>query len=346
SILVSVCVLMLTLIVAAWVEFAVAGLPHLPPVPRIYPNHISSPHGFPLWLRLSHFLNFFFVMLLIRSGLSILVDHPRLYFNDHCTPGSEWIRFTPLKVPRDRLWTAKDDARYLSPLVSTPGYRHTIGVARVWHFINVHGFILTGIFFYVMLFVTGQWQRLVPDSPHVFAQAWSTAVYYTTFHMPPEPDGFYAYNALQLLSYFAVVFILGPLAILTGISMSPAVVSRFPWYARLFGGRQSARSIHFLTMISFAAFTIVHVTMVVIAGFTRNMNHIVFGTDDSHYGGMILGLVAIGLVVLSWVAAHYLSWHRPRKLQHALKWVTYPMQLVTLNRLAPQKYYTAADISP
>ena len=58
-------------------------------------------------MRYCHFFNFFFVMLLIRSGLSILVDHPRLYFNDGCTPGSEWIRFTPLRVPRDRLWTQK-----------------------------------------------------------------------------------------------------------------------------------------------------------------------------------------------------------------------------------------------
>lgn len=90
--------------------------------------------------------------LLIRSGLSILMDHPRLYFNDGCTPGSEWIRVTPLKVPRDRLWTAKDDARYISPLVGTPGYRHTIGVARIWHFIDVHGFIITGIVFIIMLF--------------------------------------------------------------------------------------------------------------------------------------------------------------------------------------------------
>jgi hypothetical protein len=47
-------------------------------------------------------------MFLIRSGFSILMDHPRLYFNDHCTPGSEWVRFTPLEVPRDRIWTAKD----------------------------------------------------------------------------------------------------------------------------------------------------------------------------------------------------------------------------------------------
>ncbi|MEO6873392.1 MAG: molybdopterin-dependent oxidoreductase, partial [Opitutaceae bacterium] len=305
-----------------------------------------SPPGFPLWLRLSHFLNFFFVMLLIRSGLSILMDHPRLYFNDHCTPGSEWLRLTPLSVPRDRIWTAKADARYLSPWVSTPGYRHTVGIARVWHFFNVHGFILTGVFYYVMLFVSGHWRRLVPASPQVLVEAWNVGVHYATFHLPPEPNGFYAYNALQQLAYFAVIFVLGPLAILTGVAMSPAVVNRFPWYARLFGGRQSARSIHFLTMVSFAGFIIVHVTLVGMTGFARNMNHIVLGTDDAHLRGMLLGFAGIALVGLSWVAAHYLSWRHPRFLQHALKLITYPMQLLTLNRLTPRENYTIKDISP
>ncbi len=284
--------------------------------------------------------------MLIRSGLSILVDHPRLYFNDDCTPGSEWIRFTPLKVPRDRLWTAKDDARYISPLVGTPGYRHTIGIARVWHFINVHGFILTGVFFVIMLFDTEQWRRLVPTSSVVLLQAWNTWVHYSTFHLPPEPNGFYGYNALQQIAYFSVVFVFGPLAILTGIAMSPAVVNRFPWYARLFGGRQSARSIHFLTMLSFFAFIVVHVTLIVMTGFARNMNHIVLGTDDQRRLGMILGFVGIGVVILSWVAAHYISWRHPRGLQHALKFVVYPMQLLTLNRLAPQQHYSEQDISP
>ncbi|HEV7218649.1 MAG TPA: molybdopterin-dependent oxidoreductase [Terriglobales bacterium] len=346
SLLIGSGVAVLLAIAAAWIEVAVAGLPHIPPVPQIYPSNFAGPHGFPLWVRYCHFFNFLFVMMLIRSGLSILVDHPRLYFNDDCNPGSEWIRLTPLKVPRDRVWTAKDDARYISPLVGTPGYRHTIGIARVWHFINVHGFIVTGVFFVIMLFDTEQWRRLVPASPVVFLQAWNTWVHYATFHLPAEPNGFYGYNALQQIAYFTVVFVFGPLAILTGIAMSPAVVNHLPWYARVFGGRQSARSIHFLTMLSFFAFIVVHVTLIVMTGFARNMNHIVLGTNDQGKMGMTLGFVGIALVVLSWVAAHYISWHQPRRLQHALKFVTYPMHLLTLNRLTPQQKYSEQDISP
>ncbi|MGO8793278.1 MAG: molybdopterin-dependent oxidoreductase [Candidatus Sulfotelmatobacter sp.] len=346
SILIGIGAVVLAAVLASWIEVTIAGLPAVPPVPQIYPNNFAGPHGFPLWVRYCHFFNFFFVMLLIRSGLSILFDHPRLYFNDDCTPGSEWIRLTPLKVPRDRIWTAKDDARYLSPIVGTPGYRHTIGIARVWHFIDVHGFIFTGIFFIIMLFDTEQWRRIVPTSSMVLLQAWNTWVHYATFHMPAEPNGFYGYNALQQIAYFTVVFVFGPLAIATGIAMSPAVVNGFPWYAKIFGGRQSARSIHFLTMLSFFAFLVVHVTLVVMTGFARNMNHIVMGTDDLGHMGMYLGFVGIGVVALSWIAAHYISWNHPRGLQHALKSVTYPMQLLTLNRLVPHQNYSEQDISP
>ncbi len=346
SFLIAAALLVLVPVLAAWIEFLVAGLPYIPPVPQIYPNNFAGPHGFPLWVRYCHFFNFLFLMMLIRSGLSILFDHPRLYFNNDCTPGSEWIRFTPIHVPTDRVWTAKDDARYISPIVATPGYRHTVGIARSWHFLNVYGFIITGILFIVMLFDTEQWRRLVPQSTLVLLQAWNTWVHYVTLHLPPEPNGFYGYNALQQIAYFAVVFVFGPLAILSGIAMSPALVNRFPHYAKLFGGRQSGRSIHFLIMLSFVAFIVVHVALVAMTGFVRNMNHIVMGTDDQNRTGMILGFVGIGGVVLSWIAAHYVSWFYPRILQHVQKFITYPLLLTTLNRLTPSQHYSERDISP
>jgi len=346
SLLITACLAGLLPVLAAWIQTAFTGLPRILPLPPSNSITFPGPHGFPLWVRYCHFLNFFFLTMLVRSGLSILMDHPRLYFNDDCTPGSEWIRFTPLLVPRDRVWTGKEDARYISPWVATPGYRHTVGIARSWHFLNVYGFILTGIFFIAMLFGTDQWRRVVPGSPLMLFQAWSTWVHYATFHMPPEPNGFYSYNTLQQIAYFTVIFVLGPLAILTGMAMSPAAVNRFPWYARLLGGRQSARSIHFLVLVSFIGFIGIHVALVAMTGFARNMNHIVFGTDDQRRLGALLGSASIALVVLSLVAAHYISWRFPRGLQHAEKFATYPLMLATLNRLAPAQSYTDKDISP
>jgi len=200
--------------------------------------------------------------------------------------------------------------------------------------------------FATLLFATDQWRRIVPTSPVVLGQAWSTWVHYATLHLPPEPNGFYGYNALQQIAYFAVFLVFGPVAILTGIAMSPAVVNRFPGYPRLFGGRQSGRSIHFLTMIGFVGFLVVHITLVIMTGFAQNMNHIVMGTDDMSASGMIWGFVGIGVVLGSWIVAHQLSWRHPRTLQRAVNRVTYPMQLLTLNRLNPHQGYRDRDISP
>jgi hypothetical protein len=121
SFIVGAVILILIPFLLAWTQAAIFGLPYIPPVPQFDAASATGPHGFPVWIRYAHFFNFFFVMMLVRSGLSILMDHPRLYFNDHCTPDSEWIRFTPLRVPKDRVWTAKDDARYISPLFALPG---------------------------------------------------------------------------------------------------------------------------------------------------------------------------------------------------------------------------------
>jgi methionine sulfoxide reductase catalytic subunit len=339
-------VLILVPLLLAWGQAAIFGMPYIPPVPQFSQTSAPAPHGFPLWIRYAHFFNFLFLMMLVRSGLSILMDHPRLYFNNDCTPGTEWIRFTPLTVPKDRVWTAKDDARYISPVFALPGYRHTVGVARSWHFIDVYGFIITGLIFIPLLFVTGQWQRVVPTSWIVLPQAWNTFVHYANFRFPPEPNGFYGYNALQQLAYFAAIFLFAPLSILTGAAMSPAMVNRFPWFPRLFGGRQGGRSIHFLMMLMWVGFLIAHVTLVVLTGFKRNMNHIVLGTDNVRTLGMILGFAGIAVVIATWIIAHYTSWKFPRLLQHMQKAISQPIRLATLNRLYPSQRYTKEQISP
>jgi DMSO/TMAO reductase YedYZ molybdopterin-dependent catalytic subunit/thiosulfate reductase cytochrome b subunit len=346
SVLVLLAALVFIPIVLAWLQGAFWGLPYIALNSAAASGTASGPHGFPVWVRWLHFFNLFFTFMLIRSGLSILMDHPRLYFNDGCTPGTEWIRFTPLKVPKDRIWTAKDDNRYISPMFGLPGYCHTIGIARCWHFLNVYGFVLTGVFFVCGLLTSDQWRRLVPTSWEIFVQAWNTFVHYANFHLPPEANGFYGYNALQQLAYFSTIFFMAPLSILTGLAMSPALANRFPAYVRMFGGRQSARSIHFLMLVGFICFIVVHVTLVVITGFARNMNHIVLGVDDTRPAGMVLGLIGIAAVVLSWVAAHYISWYLPRGLQHVKKAVLEPVKIITLDRLIPQQRYTREQISP
>ncbi len=286
------------------------------------------------------------MVLLARSGLQILWDHPRLYWSVHCPPGSEWVRFTPLEVPRDRVWTTKDDARYLSPWLGLPVYRHTIGIARHWHFLAVLCWVLNGAAFIALLFATDQWRRLVPTSWQILPDAWAVHVHYATLHLPVEPDGFYRYNPLQQLAYFAVVFLLAPLQILTGLAMSPAIDNHFRWYARLFGNRQGARSLHFFGLLAYLGFVVVHATMVVVTGLARNMNHIVLGTDTTDPTGLALGLVGLAGIGAACAAAHRLSWRRPRLVQYAAGRVVGSLMRRFLDPLRPRVQYTRAEVSP
>jgi sulfoxide reductase catalytic subunit YedY len=338
--------LLLATVGVAWLQYLFFGLPP-DPSSAIAGVTATAPKGFPVWLCLSHWVNFFFLILIIRSGLSILADHPRLYWNNGCAPDSEWIRFTPVKVPDDRVWTAKEDARYLNPIAGLPGYRHSVGLARCWHFITVPFFLLNGAVFIALLFFTNQWKRLVPVSWQIVPDSWNVFVHYATFHMPIEPNGFYHFNALQQVSYFIVVFILAPIALLSGMGMSPAIENRFHWFPKLFGNRQGARSVHFFVMLAFVGFIIIHLAMVAATGLTRNMNHITVGTDNpiSHTGiyigiGIILFTVAFGFL------AHWLSWQRPRSLQYAEAAINGTLWRISINKFHPKVFYARKDISP
>jgi thiosulfate reductase cytochrome b subunit len=101
---------------------------------------------------------------------------------------------------------------------------------------------------------------------------------YLTLHIVEAPG---RYNALQQLSYAAVIFLLAPFSIATGIAMSPAMAARFPWYIKIFHGRQGARSLHFLALSAFIAFFMGHVALVVLHGFRKGLAVIVLGETQS-----------------------------------------------------------------
>ena len=330
---------------SAWFQYLVFGLPNDPSA-LLPPNDVVTVKGFPWWIIYCHWINFFFLIILIRSGLSILFDHPRLYWKRNSTPGREWLKFTPKVVPEDKTWTAKDDARYLSPAIGLPGYKHSVGIARGWHFINVPLFIITGVFFIIMLLSTNQWQRVVPTSFQIIPDSWNVFVHYATFNLPIEPNGFYNYNALQKLSYFVVIFVLAPIAILSGMSMSPSIANRFPLLPKLFGNRQGGRSVHFLVMFTFLIFIIIHVSLVVVTGFVRNMNHITVGTDnDKSITGVLIFSGIILFTLFFQFFAHWVSWKRPRWIQKIEALINGNLWKLSINKLKPRANLKKEDIS-
>ena len=334
-------------VVIAWIQYLFFGLPADPSASFSPIASPGEPSGFPMWISISHWVNFFFLVLIIRSGLSILVDHPRLYWNNGCAPDTQWIRFTPKKIPKDKVWTAKQDSRYISPIAGLPGYRHTVGIARSWHFLTVPFFILNGVVFIFLLLYTNQWRRLVPESFQIIPDSWNVFVHYATFNMPIEPNGFYHFNALQQLSYFAVIFVMAPLAMGTGLAMSPAIDSRFPWYPKLFFNRQTARSFHFLIMFAYVIFIIVHVALVALTGLSTNMNHIILNKpNDPSATGLWIGIAIILFVIAFNILAHWISWRKPRALQVLQKKINETLWRKTINKFTPRKFYTKKDISP
>lgn len=307
--------------------------------------------GFPAWLRITHFINVFFLVMLIRSGWEIIASHPRFYWNNHCTPGSEWIKFTRDKVPTEEgAFTARDDQRSLSPLIALPG-RAKIGIGRGWHGLVTTLWVLNGLVYVVLLFGTGQWRRLVPTSWSVFPDAWHSFTTYATLNVPPEAD-FHPYDALQQIMYFSVVFIAAPLMMLTGPAMSPAVVGRFPWYAKMFRNRQTARSIHFIVMAFYVIFVVVHVTLVFVVHPKHNVTNIMLGHYDPQRFGFALAMLLIltGAMIAIWIYQSYWSLADPRRAQRVLFKATEPMRALTVNHFASQQarrqVFTEDDISP
>ena len=162
--------------------------------PGISKSALAVHTGYPLWLRVQHFLNMLFMFFIIRAGIQILADHPRLYWNRDCTPDTDWFRFLhsvptdrvwvskddghgrevrtlDVLVPADQVWTSKSDSVTIPKWLGIPGIRHTVGPARWWHFSINLLWVLNGAAFYGMLFATDQWQRLVPTTWAVFPNA-------------------------------------------------------------------------------------------------------------------------------------------------------------------------------
>jgi thiosulfate reductase cytochrome b subunit len=322
------------------------GLPAVQEFVRLHPGTgFATPFAtaMPVWLRAQHFLNLFFRTFIIRAGLQILADHPRLYWTRHSTPGQEWLRLQH-EVPSTPLWTAKQDSITLPKHLGLPGIRHSIGLARWWHLGIDTLWLANGLVFYVLLFATGEWRRIVPTSWQVFPDAASVLLQYLSLDWPPN-DGWVAYNGLQIFAYFITVFVAAPLALVTGLGMSPALSTRFHGISKRLS-IQTARSMHFLVLCWFLFFILIHVTLVFTTGMLQNLNHIYAGTDAKDWLGFGIFAASAAIVALAWVAATPLTLRRPRLIQRVGYALIGPVQRLFEHVDAKPGTYTEKDLSP
>jgi Ni/Fe-hydrogenase b-type cytochrome subunit len=218
--------------------------------PSAPPRRIAYRHRLPT--RMWHWVNALTVFVMLMSGLMIFNAHPRLYWGqfganfDH-----PWLMFHGRPMPG---WAT---------IPST----YNLAAARRWH-LAFAWILVIGL---VLFLLTSLWNRhvqrdLAPTAGELAPKhVWQDIKQHARLNFP-KGEASLRYNTLQKISYVAVIFIFLPLMILTGLTMSPSMDAAWPWLVELFGGRQSARSIHFISAMAILAFIIVHLTMVALAG--------------------------------------------------------------------------------
>lgn len=240
--------------------------------------------------RLWHWTNAVTLLVMLMSGLMIFNAHPRLYWGEYgANYDAPWLKissacagagggeFGYLQIGNARvtttgvlgLWKDQDGRlqRRAFPYWVTIPSRYSLAGARIWH-LAFAWVLAVGLLLYLLWSLVN---RHLQRDIHITRGEWRPSHIWHDIRDHARlrfPSGAAAlkYNVLQKLAYAGVLFGLLPLMILTGLAMSPGTDAWFPLAAELFGGRQSARSVHFLCAFALVAFFLVHMAMVVLAG--------------------------------------------------------------------------------
>ena len=267
-------------LVAAGVVLLAQWLRTLDPVAEFIGKYDGTPThpdgvtaGIPGWVGWQHFFNFFIMVMVIRSGFLIRnQERPEAY------------------------WTPTEGGFY------SPGTKNTPQKVSIQQWIHQSFNVLwvaNGLFFYIMVFATGHWMRLVPTNWDIFPNIISAGLQYVSLDWPEENSWVY-YNALQIMTYFLTVFVAAPLAVLTGLRLST-------WWPQQAGintvfSLPVARKIHFGTMVYFILFILVHLFLVFTTGVLSNLNMMFTARDASDWWGIGVFAVSVALTVgIAWL---------------------------------------------
>lgn len=229
----------------------------------------GTPVGFPWWLSWQHALNAFFLLLIVRTG---------------------WQIGSGRRPPS--FWTRRNDG-----LIRTRNPPARLSIHVWFHLVLDALWVLNGVLYWVLLFASGQWLRLVPQSWDVVPHAVSVGIQYLSLDWPTH-NGWVQYNALQLLMYGFTVFIAAPLALFTGLRLSSIWPARLGWVPE-----KPMRTLHVIVMLYFVGFTVVHVGLILATGALRNLNHMYAGRDDESWIGLVVFAVSIVVMIVGWVVA-------------------------------------------
>lgn len=251
-----------------------------------------------LTVRLSHWLNVLCMTVLLISGLQIFNAHPSLYWgrygadNDPSIIAMEALEdgdtvkgvtrigslsFNTTGVLGVSNVDGEPTARGFPAWATLPSYQD-LAAGRRWHFFFAWLFVINGLIYVTYGILARHFRRDLLPARHELTPAHLGHEIAEHARLRfPKGDAARHYNALQKLTYLLVIFLLLPLMIATGLTMSPGFNAAAPWLLDVFGGRQSARTLHFITASTLVGFVVVHVAMVLASGVFNNMRSMITG---------------------------------------------------------------------
>lgn len=237
--------------------------PRAQPAERVLRGGRRAVYRHTLLVRIWHWLNALCLFVLLLSGLQILNAHPALYWGNSSLFSDPWMRL------------ASGYHRAFPSWITLPPWQD-LAAGRHWHFFFAWIFVVSGMGYVIYLFASRRVRReLWPSAGEMHHLGQSFGEHLRLKF--PEGEAARHYNPLQKLSYLIVLFALLPLMVLTGLTMSPAMDARFHFLPLMFGGRQSARTIHFLTACVLVLFFLIHMLALLAAGPIREMRAIITG---------------------------------------------------------------------
>jgi thiosulfate reductase cytochrome b subunit len=245
-----------------------------------------------LVVRITHWINVACMLVLLLSGLQIFNAHPALYIGVQSDFDSPVLAMTARNSPTgpvgethvlghtfDTTGVLGLSTREGVPLargfpswLTLPSYQD-LATGRRWHFLFAWLFVLNGCAYLIGSLVNRHLVRdVVPSGPelrNIGTSIWN--------HLRLRVGGERGYNVLQKLAYLALIFLAVPCMVLAGMTLSPGLDAAFPWLLDLFGGRQTARTIHFIVATLLVLFVVVHVAMVLVSGAANNLRSMITG---------------------------------------------------------------------
>jgi len=244
--------------------------------------------------RIWHWLNALVVFVMLMSGLMIFNAHPRLYWGeyganfDHAwleigsTGDAGYLKLGSLQVPTTGVLGHRIEANGAVNRRAFPGWAtipsgYSLAAGRRWHLAFAWPLALGLLAYWITILINRHARDLTPRPAELAPRhLWQEIKDHARLRFPTGAAAL-RYNTLQKLSYSGIIFLILPLIVLTGLAMSPAMDAAWPWLTDIFGGRQSARSIHFICAFAMVAFILVHLIMVVLAGPLNEIRSMVTG---------------------------------------------------------------------